>query len=359
MTQNNMNSDLYVMPDDIALGFFDADGCVLIGTDFKLSSSGKKALSYKVVYLVNQSLSKQETVEKFAEKFDGKKCLNSGEFRANQSSAVGLKVRQFLLKNKPKHPYRLRDFLLSEKVITLLNTESNNVRQIAIAYLASRKSVFITQGGVQEFFTKCCLHIQATQDEIQQGVSIGEPMVAEIEKNHETCFQILSAIELSDDYVLGTHYGDGSFYIALSWKPTGKAHRLRCEPEWSVSGDNENYCKAFANAFNGKTVRVDAKGQIKFVLSGVEKCLSILPLFDRALWMPEYKKEQYERWKTSINLIYNQEHFTQEGIVRLLDLTYGLAEKGGRKYPKEQYLEWGLAWLNNPTRQKRKPRRKT
>jgi hypothetical protein len=38
-------------------------------------------------------------------------------------------------------------------------------------------------------------------------------------------------------------------------------------------------------------------------------------------------------------------------------LTYGLAEKGTRLYTKEQYLEWGLAWLKNPNRQKRKPRK--
>lgn len=31
--------------------------------------------------------------------------------------------------------------------------------------------------------------------------------------------------------------------------------------------------------------------------------------------------------------------------------------KGTRLYTKEQYLEWGLAWLKNPNRQKRKPRK--
>jgi hypothetical protein len=65
---------------------------------------------------------------------------------------------------------------------------------------------------------------------------------------------------------------------------------------------------------------------------------------------------RFERWKESILLLNHQEHFTEQGIRRLLDLTYGLAEKGSRQYTKEQYLEWGLEWLNNPNRQKRRPR---
>ena len=72
--------------------------------------------------------------------------------------------------------------------------------------------------------------------------------------------------------------------------------------------------------------------------------------------MPEYKKEQFSRWKKSILLLKAQKHFTEEGIRELLDLTYGLAEKGARIYTKDQYLEWGLAWVNDPSRQKRQPR---
>lgn len=179
-----------------------------------------------------------------------------------------------------------------------------------------------------------------------------------IEKNLADYQKTLPTVELTADYVLGSHYGDGSFYVALSWKPTEKGHRLRCEPEWSISGDDAAYCTAFSNTFNGKICPVDRKGQQKFALSGVKKCLSIMPLFDQAPWMPTYKSEQYKRWKEAVYLIDKQEHFTVEGIIKLLDLTYGLAEKGGRAYPKEQYLQWGLDWINRSTRQKRKPRGK-
>nr|YP_009184762.1 putative LAGLIDADG homing endonuclease [Jenufa perforata]ALO62915.1 putative LAGLIDADG homing endonuclease [Jenufa perforata] len=124
----------------------------------------------------------------------------------------------------------------------------------------------------------------------------------------------LGIIKLSDDYVLGVHYGDGSFYVGLSWKPTEKSHRLRCEPEWSISGDDETYWKAFSNTFDGRTCLVDKKGQRKFVLVGVKKCICVLDLFDKAPWINKYKFEQYVRWKKSINLIQIKNILLNKGL---------------------------------------------
>ena len=164
---------------------------------------------------------------------------------------------------------------------------------------------------------------------------------------------------MSDDMALGLFDTDGSFYIGLAWQPTTKSRRLRCDPEWTISGDNEDFCQVFARIFDGTIKPVDDKGQLKFVLGGIGKCLKIIPFFENAPWMPHYKEEQFNRWKQALLLLEAQEHFTEEGIHKLLDLTYGYAEKGGRKYPKEQYLAWALAWLNDPSRQKRKPRGQT
>jgi hypothetical protein len=273
----------------------------------------------------------------------------------SQASPAGKNFRQFLLKNNPKHPDRGRDFLISEQVLPLLYSKLNTVQYITIAYLFSQKAVLLNQGGSQAYFDKCCLHLKATQVEIEEGLVLARQMMAKIDKELETFNQRLPTMEFSDDYARGVHFGDGSFCVALSWKPTDRKPRLRCEPAWGISGYKKAYCEAFANKYGGTTKKVDAKGQIKYVLSGIDNCLSVLELFDNAQWMPQYKEEQFHRWKESLILLKNKEHFTKEGIVRLLDLTYGLAEKGGRKYSKEQYLEWGLAWLDNPSRQKRKP----
>jgi hypothetical protein len=348
----------YTFSDDMLLGIYDADGSVLFNTTFRNNSLLRNTLGFQVIYSLGQSTSKVETVQKFAEKFGG--TVPRTECRMNQSSPAGQKVRQFLLKNTPKHPDRRYDFLISEQVIPFLKlqTKMTPVQQITVAYLISKKSVLQNKGTSYEYFNKCCLHVLATKAEIQQGILIAKEIMAKIDKEIQLYYETLPTMEMSDDYVIGAHCGDGSFYVALSWKPTEKSHRLRCEPEWAISGYKKPYCQAFANKYGGVTKPVDSEGQIKFVLSGIRKCSTIVPLFENAPWMPNYKQEQFERWKASLTLLNNQEHFTQEGIVRLLDLTYGLAEKGGRKYSKEQYLEWGLAWLNKSSRQKRKPRGK-
>lgn len=353
------NSTQYIMSDDMALGFYDADGWVILGTDWRTSPNGTKSISYKVVYGVGQSLSKQDIVLKFAEKFNGT-CIidqDKAEFRANQTSQVGQIVRNFLKTNQPKHPARRRDWLISEEVIPLLSTSSSKVDKLTIACLIKEKSRFLKQGESDEYFTKCCEHLRATPTEIQQVKAAAKPLIEKIEKALTTFTNTLPTTRFSDDYVLGTHYGDGSFCVGLSWKPIpNKVQRLRCEPSWGISGDDQTYCQAFANQYSGRVADVDNKGQKKFVLNGQTKCASIFPLFDNAPWMPTYKKDQYDRWKESINLLIRQDHFTETGIRKLLDLTYGLAEKGSRPHKKEEYLAWGLEWLNNPNRQKRQPR---
>jgi hypothetical protein len=253
----------YTFSDDMALGIYDADGSILFKTSFRKNSLLRNTLGFQVCYSVGQSLSKVETVHKFATKFGGN--VPRTECRMNQTSPAGQKVRQFLLKNTPKHPDRRRDFLISEQVIPFLNTKLTTVQQITIAYLISQKSVLQNQGGSEEYFNKCCLHVQATQVEIQQGLVLAKQMMAKIDKELETFHQTLPTMELSDDYVVGVHIGDGSFSVALSWKPTEKTHRLRCEPEWAISGYKKEYCEAFANKYGGTIKKVDADGQIKFV----------------------------------------------------------------------------------------------
>lgn len=109
------NSYFNLLSDDMALGFFDADGSVLMNTTFRKNSVLRNTLGFQVLYFVGQSLSKVESVQKFATKFG--RNVPRQECRMNQSSPAGQKVRQFLLENNPKHPDRRRDFFLSEEVL--------------------------------------------------------------------------------------------------------------------------------------------------------------------------------------------------------------------------------------------------
>ena len=73
--QNNLSgsgSTTYVMSDETLLGFFDADGSVLINLESyerknnKTGSEGKQPIGIRVYYYVGQSLSKKDTVQKVA-----------------------------------------------------------------------------------------------------------------------------------------------------------------------------------------------------------------------------------------------------------------------------------------------------
>nr|AAL34365.1 putative protein [Chlamydomonas frankii] len=360
MKKSISNSSL---SDNMALGLFDSDGAVLLGADKATNKSGN-SIKFKVTYFLGQSLSKKDTVAEFAKKFGANMLVDSrdAEFRVNQSSPEGQIFRQFLQKNEPKNLYRLRDFYISEEIIPLLSKrKKSRVELVTLARLVANKSRLIAKPGQSTAtFLQLCLHISATDAEVSQGSQAADEILSKIEAKLQVKQEILAKTKLSNDYVLGAHFGDGSFYVGLSWKPTKlkPVERLRCEPEWSISGDNENYCQAFVRTLGGSTKSVDNLGQRKFVVSGLTKCLDVLPLFEKASWMPSYKQKQFKRWKDVLRLLEAQEHFTKKGIIRLVNLTYDLAEKGGRKYTKDQYLEWGLAWLNDPNRQKRSPRGK-
>lgn len=180
-------------------------------------------------------------------------------------------------------------------------TPRSQVNTVTLARLVANKSRLV--GKENTYFSDLYTYIAATATEINQGSEIADKMLSQIDNTLEAKKQALLSTKLSNDYVLGAHFGDGSLYVSLTWKPSDESdevNRLRCEPEWAISGDNEVYCQAFVNTFNGVTRSVDGKDHRKFVLSGLEKCLNILSLFENAPWMPCYKVEQFSRWKEAL-----------------------------------------------------------
>jgi hypothetical protein len=150
-------------------------------------------------------------------------------------------------------------------------------------------------------------------------------------------------MELTLDYIRGAHFGDGGFTVALTWKPN-KSDRRRCDPEWTISGENKPYCKAFVNTLGGN-VKKSGKNHHKFCLTGINACNNILHIFDEAPWMPEYKKNQFKWFKEAVQLLINKEHMTEEGTIKLVELVYDASEKGVRIETKKQYIKWGCEWL--------------
>lgn len=354
------NLDEYILSDDMALGFFDADGSVALITDYSISRSGKKGLGYSIKYSVRQSPAKADMTVKFAEKFGARSSIGevTQEFKVNHRSKDGLSFRQFLQHNAPLHPYRYRDFLLSEVIIKLLAGPKDRLTDLCIAFLMKHKSKFVRQKKADEYFTKCCNHIDAQKAEIQRAIQKADPFLRKVEAKVNQLEQRLDQSLFSDDYLYGAHFGDGSLYVAFSWKPPESKlpHRIRCDAQWTLSGDHHGYCKTIAAKFGGKVVGVDKNNQSKACVSKKEGLDLIISWLQKAPWMPAYKQGQFKRWEQAVQLIDWQAHFTQKGQAKLLDLMHNQAEYESSKYSREELEAWGALWLNDSKRQKRKPK---
>jgi len=336
---------------DTFLGFFDADGSVLI----KLYSQENVAVKVGVyiVYYIGQSLSKADTVIKVAEIFNATvtQDANNCKISINSNKPAGEKVRECLLAKKPLHPGRRRDFLISEVILGLIKQKAHktNVGLVTIIELAYSKSINIAEKkskreNSQRHDKKYWLSlVNPTEEELEVGLANAAGALVSIEKEVALLEKQLPTMKLSLDYIRGAHFGDGGFTVALTWKPNA-ADRRRAVPEWTISGENKSYCKAFVNSMGGD-INLSGKNCYKFRISGIAACRNILWVFEQADWMPSYKKEQFERFKKAVWLLVENKHMTEAGVVELVNLVYDMSEKGSRRYSKEQYIEWGIQWL--------------
>lgn len=353
--QNNLSdseSTSNVMSDDTLLGFFDADGSVLINLESyerknKPVAEGNQPIGFRVYYYFGQSLSKADTIKKVVEKFGGTSTQDSkdAELRVNVFNETGQKIRQFLLNNKPLHPGRRRDFLISEAIVELLQkkAQSTKVGLVPILRLAYNNTNNMKSLGRVHPIEHWISQINPSKAELQEGLDQAAEAMKPINQEVTSLEEQLPKMELTLDYIRGAHFGDGGLTVSLTWKPN-KYDRRRSDPEWTISGENKPYCKAFVNTLGGN-VNKAGKNYHKFRLKGINACNNILHIFDEASWMPEYKKNQFKGFKEAVQLLRNKEHMTEEGTRKLVELVYDKSEKGGRIAEKEQYIEWGVEWL--------------
>lgn len=364
----NLSSNDTEMNDETFLGVFDADAGILLGLecangvtynpDFKLDpplndSEQKKPFklpfAFSVFYDFSQSNSKTDLVLKMAEKFGGDPRVEEERtvFRVRVGSLVGQKIRVFLKKNKPRYPGRYFDYLLSEVVLRLIDDKVHLTRQGAVTIIALTMQNYRNKDNNHRKYERDFWfhHIQPSAEEKAKGLEKAEKILHLLHDKHVSKLEkALPTTVFSLDYIRGTHFGDGGLTVALTWKPN-KNNRLRSEPEWTISGENKAYCSAFINSFEGKgNVNKAGPGFHKFRLTGIKNSLHVINLF-KEVWMPEYKKTQLATFSEAIGMLKAREHFTPEGIVALVNLVYDMSEKGSRQYKKEDYIEWGLAWV--------------
>lgn len=258
---------------------------------------------------------------------------------------TGQKIRQFLLKNKPLHPGRRRSFLISEVIVDLLQKKAQRTKVGLVTllqlvfYNKGNKNTLSNEHNIEYWMGK----INPSEAELEEGLAQAAEAMKPINQEVALLEGQLPEMKLTSDYIRGAHFGDGGFTVALTWKPN-ESDRRRCEPQWTISGENVAYCKAFVNTIGGN-INKAGKNFHKFSLTGIMACNNILHIFDEAPWMPNYKKNQFEWFKKAVQLLIKKEHMTEEGTIKLVELVYNVSEKGGRTVSKEQYIEWGIQWL--------------
>jgi hypothetical protein len=348
-----LRGSLFVMPDDMYLGALDADGSVIIAIDSRVNRSGsKEPFGIRVAYEFAQSNTSADLVEKVAAKFGGKARLNGPNtvFRVGCNGVPGKKIRLFLQNNKPLYPGRLHDFLLSEEILALKSKKAQKTKEglvtlINLAYNNSKnhQKKLSRKKPLQYWIDQ----INPTQNELIAGQTEANQILMRVKKEVSKLEAILPTKTLSLDYVRGAHYGDGSFAVALTWgkSPGVTPTRLRCEPEWCISGENPFYCEAFVHTFKKGYVNKAGKNYHKFRLSGIAASSNILYVFNNT-WMPAYKQNQLSWFTKALDLLKSKKHFTKNGITELVELVYDKSQKGTRKYAKQQYIDWGHAWVD-------------
>lgn len=96
---------------------------------------------------------------------------------------------------------------------------------------------------------------------------------------------------------------------------------------------------------NGGYVNLSGANYHTFRCTGIANCSSMLYFWQEAPWLPQYKKTQFETFSKALALLRAKRHLTAAGTAELVELVYGMSEKGTRKYSKETYIKWGQDWL--------------
>lgn len=196
---------------------------------------------------------------------------------------AGQKIREFLLKNKPLNPGRRHDFLISEVIVDLLQKKAQRTKVglVTLLRLAHNNTSNMNSLGRGYGFEHWISKINPSKAELKEGLAQAAEAMKPIDQEVALLVEQLPKIQLTTDYIRGAHFGDGGFTVSLAWKPN-KAGRRRCEPEWSISGENEPYCKAFVNSIGRGNTNKAGNNYYKYRLTGIEACHNILQIFDEA-----------------------------------------------------------------------------
>jgi hypothetical protein len=339
------------------VGVFDADGSVRLSTVARKKSKG---LNFTVDFEVSQVKKNLDLLSKIQATFGGgtireKKrtktqiLLNVSveyEYSAASSSAAGKAIAAYLANDLPLVPSKRRDFLLAKKMLELVpKRKKSTVEKVFLVHLAYsnsnqiKASTVVKKKAIQSRLERLG---DTTALDFMRGKQEAESFVKELDKTICSYEQMLPNMNLSAEYLVGFHIGDGSFGVYY-YEEGGK---IKVKPIWSLTEPSIPFLSAVKNTLGcGAIVPV---GKIpgncfQFRITSWEDCVNkVLPLFQNK-YLPDQRRKQFQIFEKACNLFISSKINTAEGWKELVELTYSMNTEEGRTLSKEEILHRGEA----------------
>jgi len=343
---------------EVIQGFFDADGSF----EAKVYLGKRKTISFHVNILFSQkekdvleavlfSINSQNQInERTITNASG--TISTGNSIGNSlSSDSGQLLLDFWEKNPPKAPTKYLDYRIAKiiykvaqdlnttsldvvnELLPELNLQSERVASLALLYLRFQMYGKIKDNSNPELYkiTYYYKKVSATKDEIAQGETIGKQLFEPIQQDYEICKSNFN-MDISNNYLLGYHIGDGSFWVSNKF-PNKRSFRSTFY--WSLTDctDNRALLKSIKNKLisenvpfpkpqqrkeSAKTKKLkeyaepgisDYTTYLKLQLSSKEACGKLLELFSKCDFdfqnLPEKRLNQYTLFVKAYNMYFS------------------------------------------------------
>nr|YP_764365.1 putative site-specific DNA endonuclease [Stigeoclonium helveticum]ABF60215.1 putative site-specific DNA endonuclease [Stigeoclonium helveticum] len=363
----------------VVQGFFDADGSF----QAKVYSGKRKPISFHVNIIFSQRekevlaavLNSLNSTSKISEREiindSGTESIGNSISLAFSNEA-GQLLRKLWETNPPNAPTKYLDYCIAKilfqvsesslntaenvvnKLLPNLGLQDEKVAGLALLYLryrmfgATKNNKNPKLKPIEDYYEL----INATQDQIDQSISIGQQLYEPIKQSYESR---QSNIQISKDYLLGYHIGDGSFWIQSTFGEECQSFRVNFS--WSVTDCQENlpllkaiktklesHNIAFPKSKKGKESGIaDYTTYSRLQISSLRACLKWVKLLGEWDWkdLPQVRQNQYDLFLEALE-IYTLPNFRSDLslLERIIHIKWSLNPH--TNYKKKGSLEGDL-----------------
>lgn len=255
---NNLKFSL--MNSEIFRGMFDADGSIVVYIREKLGVTGK-SIGFQWQFEYEQAHFNEQNAIAIASFFGTevvmKKRLigrDAGKtytvFKTGIKSQAGQALIQIYKDNRPLLSARLKQFRVFEIYQSLKKVGKQHPRETIVMMLRLVHSISSgpRKERVYKYWTTRQTEFNFSSIDIKNGLDKAEKLIKQIEDEVKQLQASLPKTVLSDDYILGFHYSDGSFN-AVYKQEKGVVSVI---PHWSITTDDRSLLEAFKNTLGGR-----------------------------------------------------------------------------------------------------------